>query len=402
MADRIFSSQRINTGRQPEVDLLKAFSIIMMIVTHCIDDLYTGYEVHTPFMIIDDILAQSIGAMGFMICMGIGIVYSRHASPDLYVRRGISLIMTGQLLNIFRYAIPDVIQYAVTGDEAARDHCMLTFSCDILQFAGLFFICMGLFSYLKLKSGHIFAISAVLNIIAMMLKLKINTGYYVADQFFGMFVFTGTESYFPLFHWMIYPAFGMVLGDILCHVKNKDLFYGISLIPGVIIWAVYFYIGIAVDQHVLMFYNEWQSMAYVNIADVMFQLVCNFTMLCICYFPVKILSPRVMKGVGFISKNINRFYCVHSVIIYVIMTVIALTDRFVVNTPVCYASMVVVMALTVLLVWIYDEYGDPLRSFVASHRTACYTLMVVLTVGACAFASLGYDYFPNINNGYGE
>lgn len=401
MLSKIFSPERVNTGRQPEVDLLKAFSIIMMIVTHCIDDLYTGYEFHTPFMVINDILAQSIGAMGFMICMGIGVVYSKNASPDKYVRRGISLLITGQVVNIFRYALPGFVWFLRTGDEAGRDNCMLTFSCDILQFAGIFFICMGLFSYLRLKSGHIFAISIVLNLIGMATTFKVDTGLYALDQFLGMFVCTTTESYFPLVHWLIYPAFGMLLGDALQHVINKNLFYGIFLVPTAMVWAVYYYIGIAVDQSVLKFYNEWQSMAYVNIADALIQLVCNFSMLCMFYFLMLPLAPAIMKGVGFISRNINRYYCVHSVIIYAVSMELTVSERFSINTPVCYMIIVLVTAATTLIVWLYDRYGSFLRSFAAKHTVPCYLTVIVLSVAACWFASLGENHYPNFTNDYG-
>ena len=402
MDNRIFSSQRINTGRQPEVDLLKAFSIIMMIVTHVIDELYIGYEVHTPFMVINDILAQSIGAMGFMICMGIGVVYSRAASPDSYIRRGISLLMTGQLLNIVRYTLPGAITFMMTGEESVRDHCMLTFSSDILQFAGLFFLCMALFKHLKLKSGHIFAISVAGNIIGMFLTLKLNTGFYGVDQFIGLFFFTETESYFPFFHWLIYPAFGMVLGDILQHVKDKKRFYGYCLVPGMLVWALYYYIGIFVEQDVLKFYNEWQSMAYVNIADALLQLICNFAMLCLFYFLSVPAVPNVMKGAGFISKNINRFYCVHLALINPLQLYMTESHRNYIGTSTCYLLIVIMTAATVLIVWLYDKKGEPVRSFVSKHRTACYALVVILSVASCCFAAMGENNYPNLLNDYGE
>jgi uncharacterized membrane protein len=402
MEHKIFSAERVNTGRQREVDLLKAFSIIMMIVTHVIDDLYVGYDVHTPFMVIDDILAQSVGAMGFMICMGIGVVYSRNASWDKYVRRGVSLLITGQLLNIFRYAAPSIVRFVITGDESARDRCMLTFSSDILEFAGLFFICMALFRYLKLKSGHILAISIIANIVGTLLSMKFNTGYYGIDQLIGMVVFTETESYFPLLSWLIYPAFGIFIGDILQHVTDKKRFYGYCLVPTAIVWAVYYYIGIFVEQDVLKFYNEWQSMAHVNIADALFQLVTNFSMLCMFYFLSIPIRPSVQKGVEFISRNINRYYCVHSVIVFQIASAINSVDRFAVNTRICYMLIVAVTALTTIIVLWYDRHGEPIRKFVSKHRMACYSVVIIISVFLCFFASMGGNNYPNLHNDYGE
>ena len=150
MADGLFAKEKINTGRQKEVDLLKAFSIIMMIITHCIDDLF-NYEGHLIAEIIDDQLAQIIGAQAFMICMGLGIAYSKKAAAKEHLSRGFMLLVIGQLLNLIRYALPGALIYAVTGDVESRAYVFLTFSSDIMQFAGLFVICMALFIRLNLK-----------------------------------------------------------------------------------------------------------------------------------------------------------------------------------------------------------------------------------------------------------
>ncbi len=404
MFDSIFDKEPVNTGRQRELDLLKAFSIIMMIITHCIDDLYAGYSEHLPFLIIDDVLAQSIGAMGFMICMGTGIAYARNTSPGSYARRGISLLITGQVLNLIRYALPGVISFIITGDERARDFCMLTLSSDILQFAGLFFLCMALFSKLKLKGWHIFLISLAANIIANLLVLKIHTGFYGIDQLLGLFVFTESESYFPLLHWMIYPAFGIVLGEVLQHVKDKKKFYGYLLVPTAIVWALYYYIGVFTDQTTLKFYYEYQSMAYVNPADALLQLVCNFSMLCMFYFLSCILPEKATGVVSFISKNINRYYCVHSVLIYIIsVTITTYFDKDVIGTPECYLICVIMIAATSFIVWLYDKklYAKK-DAFFSKNLGFWYAFVIVLTIAACCFAALGENNYPHLLNDYND
>ncbi len=402
--ETIFDKDRVNTGRQTELDLLKAFSIIMMIITHCIDDLYAGYADHLPFVIIDDVLAQSIGAAGFMICMGAGIAYNKNTSPDSYVRRGISLLMTGQLLNIFRYAIPGAIAFLLSGEEPARDFCMLTLSSDILQFAGLFFLCMGLFAKLGLKGWHIFVISLIANIAATPLVLKIHTGYYAIDQLIGFVVFTESESYFPLLHWMIYPAFGIVLGEILQHVKDKRRFYGIFLVPTAVIWGLYYYFGIFTEQNTLKFYNDYQSMAYVNQADGLLQLICNFSMICMFYFLTPLLNDKALTVVGFISKNINRYYCVHSVLIYYMMFLLGLVFYdHPVNTAGCYILCAVTVTITSVIVWLYDKkLYKPMHAFFSRNTGFWYALIIVITVLACLFASMGPNNYPHLLNEYND
>ena len=81
----IISSEKVNMGRQREVDALKAFSIIMMIITHCIDDLYPNYEEHFLSSLINDYMAQTIGAQGFMICMGIGMIFGMRLLEKTFI-----------------------------------------------------------------------------------------------------------------------------------------------------------------------------------------------------------------------------------------------------------------------------------------------------------------------------
>ena len=126
MADGIFAKEKVNTGRQKEIDLFKAFSIIMMIITHCIDDLF-NYEGCVIAEIIDDQLAQIIGAQSFMICMGLGIAYSKKAAAKEHLGRGFMLLVIGQLLNLLRYAIPGAVIYAITGAAESRAYVFLTF-----------------------------------------------------------------------------------------------------------------------------------------------------------------------------------------------------------------------------------------------------------------------------------
>ena len=403
MDNVIFDRSRINTGRQFEIDLLKAFSIIMMIITHCVDDLYINYEEHFISVVIDDVLAQTVGAAGFMICMGVGIVYSKEASPKDYLRRGLSLLIIGQILNLLRYAVPGIISYLISGEEIARDYCMLTFSSDILQFAGLFFVVMGLFKRLELKPWVIFIISAILNIGASLLTLKIHTGNYVLDQFIGLFVCTETESYFPLFHWMIYPAFGMILGVILMHVKDKKKFYGLLLVPTMIIWAVYYYIGICVDQNIIKFYNEWKSISYVNIADALLQLICNFSMLCMFYFLSLIISENMKKSIAFVSRNINRYYCVHMFIINGLYAIIPVfCDESPINSAAkCYLCALAIIILCTVIIWYYDlKIYAPLHEFLGRHLYIWYAFVIALTIAACVFASMGEDNYLNLFNDY--
>lgn len=412
MFDSIFSKEIVNAGRQREIDLVKAYSIIMMIITHCIDDLYF-YEGHFISEFIDDVLAQTVGAQGFMICMGIGVAYTARGIDEKtlsskHIKRGVSLLVTGQLLNLLRYGLPYFYAYLRSADVDFRACIFFVFSGDIFQFAGLFFLLMGLLTKLKLKSVHVFLLSIVMIIAGMLCCGDVNTGNYALDQFLGLFIFTNTESYFPLFHWMIYPAFGMVFGDVLLHVRDKKKFYTMLFVPTAIVFAIYYYVGLNTDQSVFTVFETWQSMSYMNIYDALMQLCCNTAVICICFFISAPLSEKAMQPVNFISKNILRYYCVHSVLVFSLQAILKLRTggKFYDPEP-CYAIALFMIIITTVIVYVYGKYMQkPVRSVIESHRGLFYGLVIVLSVLACIYAGSGidwdYDSFPNMMNEYLE
>ena len=400
MTERIFSNEKINTGRQREIDALKAFSIMMMIITHCIDYLFF-YEDHLPSVIIDDILAQSIGASGFMACMGLGVAFSRKISHKEYFKRGISLLMVGQAFNLFRYAIPSVIAYLMYSDPSHRIYTFLIFSSDILQFAGLFFLCMGVFVLFKLKPWHIFLISVLASIIGTVLALKIHTGSYALDQLIGFFIATETESYFPLFNWLIYPAFGMMFGEILHYVKDKRLFYGMLFLPASIVAAIYYYIGLAVDQDIFTVFKVWQSFCYVNTIEAIAHLFCISVMICLFFFITFRLPDKAMEPALFISKNITRIYIVHYVIIE---SIVILTQKKIKESMTagrCYAMAALLIVISMIIVWIYDKkFARTAAEFFGRHKYFWYGTVIVVSLILCIWAYTGGDVFPNMYNSY--
>ncbi len=123
-----------------------------------------------------------------------------------------------------------------------------------------------------------------MTIVGMLTCGRIATESYAFDQLLGLFIFTNTESYFPLFHWMIFPAFGMVYGDALLHVNDKKKFYGRLLILTTIVFVIYYYFGVRGDQNVFTVFKTWQSFSYMSIYDAFMQLFCNTAVICICFF----------------------------------------------------------------------------------------------------------------------
>ena len=400
----IISKDRVNTGRQREVDALKAFSIIMMIITHCIDDLYPNYDEHFISSLINDVLAQTIGAQGFMICMGLGMIYSRHAEPKAYVHRGVNILIIGQLLNLIRYGLIFCVSYAISGDPLARAYSFLVFSSDILQFAGLFLILSGLIMHLKLKPGHVFGIAVIMNVIGMGLAGRIHTGSYAIDQLLGMFIYTDSESYFPLFNWFIFPAFGMLLGELLTHVSDKKKYYALMAIPCTIVTVIYYCIAIGYDQPVFTAIREWKSFCYMRLPDALAMFFINTLVLCIWFFVTLGLPDKAMQPVLFVSRNINRYYCVHSVFIYIAAGVLELALGVEINSPArCYLTALIILICTTVIIWFYEKHmARKCVEFFGRHKYVWYAIVIILSIAICVWSAAGVSEFPNVTNDYLE
>ena len=404
MLQKIFSKEPVNTGRQKEIDLIKAFSILMMIVCHCIEDLYdySGDPFATFVRVYEN---QTMGAQAFMIGMGIGIVYAKKAEPKAHLKRGVSLIIIGQVLNLCRYAVPNGIGYLITGDESWRKLVFLVFSSDIMQFAGLTFLLIALFEYLHFSELKIFLVALAMSAVGTLTAAQVETGSYVLDQFLGFFIFTKSESYFPLLYWFIFPAFGMLFGSILKHVRDKKKFYLSLLVPTGILTVLYFYLASSVDQPYFLVLRDLNAFNDMHFTDVLAQLICNTCLICVSFFVTKILSERIMKGVSFISGNINRFYCVQWVLIELVDAVNTLNGfRFGASTrPLLYLTALSVILVTWAVVYVYSRcLARRWEAFFGKRRPLWYGAVIAASVIVCAWAYGAGMPMPNLLNNYLE
>lgn len=182
-----------NSKRQPELDLAKGFAILFMVWVHIFEELSLKTEdILVTFV---EVLGGPFAAPVFMVCMRIGVVYSRHNTAKDLLRRGLHLLMVGFVLNIARFVIPDILLYVITGKTSYLADTFSLFSVDILQFAGVAHLFLALIKKLNIKAFPAFCISALLSIIGMAL-CDISSGSYAIDQFLGYIWGTDSESYF--------------------------------------------------------------------------------------------------------------------------------------------------------------------------------------------------------------
>ena len=310
----IFKREKVNTGRQYNLDLLKALAIVAMIICHTVTILSgarTDYESEFGYWFADAFLGSYLAvAHAFMFCMGVGFVYSRNKEPKTLLVRGIKIYLMGYVLNFFRGGI-----YAIAAsifDSSYRDMISYTLLLqDILQFAGLAMMLTALFKKLKLDCRIILAISIVMSVFSQVVAMKYQGNTFM-NVLIGTFVPTKEDySTFVLCGWYFFVAAGICFGEILQRTKNLRRFYGWTLGVSSIIMIAYIALTVKFG---CFFLCPGGVYYYTGILESIGLLSVDFVLMSLMYFALsglsedKITGSKPLQICWKMSKNINQIY----------------------------------------------------------------------------------------------
>lgn len=301
----------INTGRQLELDIAKGLAIVFMIWVHALELFAEGHESMslTAYNIIQ-VLGSPFSAPVFMFAMGVGLVYSRKATPALLARRGLFLLGLGYGLNLLRAVLPLALNNLEALGTSAVIGLMVTelICIDILAFAGFFFLFWALFRKLGLKDYWLIALWLVCGIARLLLEnvqvtavpLRALTAY-----FWG----SCGDAYFPFILWMFYPVLGYFFGNVLIRTENKNKLYRNTFLIGLIAFAVTSVIivgySIQIGQSDAFSYDYYHHGIAGNLwcgSIVLMWLPCCYGLSLLSKGPVARMFMRW-------SKNVNALYC---------------------------------------------------------------------------------------------
>jgi len=303
LISKLFSKEKINTGRQYEVDLLRGFTLFILVFAHVIlflfDDTQSGLYIFT------DIIASEPGAPVFMMLMGISIVFSRKQDAKSFLKRGIILFIGGYLLNFAR-SFP--YWFMENGDFFASVPGF--FIDDIFQLAGLTFLLIALFKALKIPYWGMFIISGgflITGQILMSIPGLLNFSE-SATYFLNIFLPLNNEyCCFNLLTWFIYPCFGLVFGEALVRCKNKDKFYLILLIVGALgVIALYLNLWLRFPDYTTYYYGG--NFYRMGIFNTLLTILVDCFLIALWFFLGKIIPNILQKPLLFLSKNVSVFY----------------------------------------------------------------------------------------------
>jgi uncharacterized membrane protein len=305
----LFSDEKVNTGRQVELDIAKALSIIFMIFLHTvyISSAFNANLSPAYNFVIMNVLGRPYAAVIFMFCMGVGVVYSRHSQWDTMIKRGVKLFLLGILVNIFEFFIPHFVCGFLLGkwDIFPIADGLLLFCIDILAFAGLAFVLMGILKKFELSNKKLIIIAVLMSILGSFLK-GTDFGVPVINLFFSNFIgAAGGFTAFPLFNWFIFPIAGYVWGQYFMRAKDKGEFF--KFWPVLLIVAfVYFYLSSKLWGGV--FSDDVHLYYFLNTLDAVFGIINAHAVIGLCYWAAKYLPDALIKASTTLSSNINSIY----------------------------------------------------------------------------------------------
>ena len=302
----IFPKAKVNTGRQPEIDCLRAFCILNMILVHVFEE--CAENPGRAFFVLD-VMETLTGASVFMICMGISIRYSKNQSAHAFFSRGFGLLTTGQLLYLLRDAFPNLIAFWCTRELPFLSRSLLVFQADILTFAGFAFLLLGICTFFRVPDWAILAIGAVMNMAAFgLFQVFRTTGSFLADQILGFFVVTDAESYFPLCCYFIFVAFGYVLGELYLRIPDKDRLANRVLAYLLPLSVAYFMIRVLVPFPMMPALFTTEQYVLNPLTDAVANIARAVCLLALFYKLISLGGGKVPALASHLSRHITQYY----------------------------------------------------------------------------------------------
>ena len=309
-----FNKDRVNLGRQTELDIAKGIAIIFMVFCHVFEMLcrFFAPEASTDFayVLLDVILGGSFAAPVFIFCMGISFAYSRKSGAGDMLKRAVKTAGIVLIFEISRAALPGLLQWVISGDPECIEYVYMFFNVDILQFVVLALLVIALFKKLKLKPLVMVIIAAICSVIGQLLQ-GVSTGSYIGDVISGFIWKSYEYSYFPLLSWLIFPVCGYAFSGIWQRLQDKEKFFRIVTPVSWVISIVYF----ASMAFFGEFYLSGGEYYALGILDAVFALIICFSMIGLGYYLTK-WCGCISKWLSSIGNRVTSIYCIHWTLLF--------------------------------------------------------------------------------------
>ena len=325
--EKLFSNEQVNRGRQVELDLAKCLAIFFMIFLHCyFATSYFEFDISSGLVrVVSQLFGGPFAAPVFMFAMGVGMVYSKNQEPAYLIKRGIKLLQLGFFVNIGEFFVPYFLAGNLLGDweKFPIANGLLLFCIDILAFAGMAFILVGILKKLKLSAKGMVIVALVLSVIGSFARFH-DFGSNVPNLIAGYFIGSaGGFTAFPLFNWFVFPAFGILFGEYYLRCNNKEKLLRFWPV-GLVISVAYFVISWFLPHG---FLSETHLYYFMTTIDVVFCLMCIYGVIGFCYLVSKHLPDGAIRFFSKTSSNLNTLYVIQWFIIPITYVLIVYFNR---------------------------------------------------------------------------
>lgn len=361
MLKNFFTAEEVNTHRQIEIDFVKSVLILLMILTHCFEYLSTqavqeGNWYYFVVTVVNNFLGGS--ACAYMMCMGIGIAYSRKRIPEKFIKRGALLFLAGYALNAARFGIP-LLLFCLAGKISFSDAASDFFAPDIMQFAGLAMMLFGSLKKARLADWSIFFLALLMSISGSFFRF-IPVKNWIVSAFSGLFIGTLNEQYadnasgaFPLLNWFLIVIAGYLYGKSLRRCNDLERYYAVvTPISGAV---VLIYMMIAVPYRLGLMQGNIFIFYHISTPNVVLHFFNLVFLTGLYHFAAKVFFDGVKNKISVVSNDLNTIYWIQWIIIGWTYSVFKWFDFEFLESPGLFLAGILIFCASVFLAECYRK-----------------------------------------------
>ena len=289
-----------------------------------------------------------------MFCMGIGITYSRHNQYKHLIKRGVQLLLLGYFVNIGAQIIPNVLGYMLNTSTAPITLLPL-FKVDVLVFAGVAFILIGILKRFNISNEKMLILAIVFSIIGSFVCF-VDFNNIFLNYFFGYFIGTTLHqaTAFPLFNWFIFPVAGMVYGSYFIRVKDKSQFF--KLWPVFLILPLIFILCTLSPSPAGTVADSARAY-FINTPDAIVSIILIHGLLGFYWKISELLPDMVNKGFAMLSRHVTGIYVAQWYFIPLFMTLFVYFNKGFVFTNLSITIIsIFILVISILAALLYSKF----------------------------------------------
>ncbi|TAN02239.1 MAG: DUF1624 domain-containing protein [Chitinophagaceae bacterium] len=298
----------MNPSRNTTIDVARGFIVFIMPAVHSLM-LYSTKSVQTSWLgIIFGFLAEGPGAQLFMVLMGISLTLGRPKTLRKVLIRSLLLLALGYLLNLTKLLIPyslgmfpPALLQAYGIAPGVRGALQLLTMGDILEFAAPAYLLTWM--VYRLPHNRIWAVTGILAVTVVSPLVWDKQSVIIVVQYLLQLI--GGQPprvFFPLFPWLVYPLFGLLLGCCMKQWKTRKLYRNMAF-AGILL---------LVAGKALAHFEPagWEGNFYrTGPAGTLYHLGIVTLWLCLCRLAVtKIRWNYFYQFLSWLSKHITSVY----------------------------------------------------------------------------------------------